>query len=121
MALKLNIVDIIMPELLIGVLKIEGVNEVYLRIDRFSGEGNICRFVLGYYNRVVGVIEEKTIVDNEEVIENKEVVTFEKLNFPEIPYQFELVEDGSELDVNVRKQGYEYLKTLPEFEGCEDC
>lgn len=121
MALKLNIVNIIFPELLIGVLKIEGVNEVYLRIDRFAGEGNICRFVLGYYNRVVTMVEEKTIVDDEEVVENKEFVSFVKLNFPEIPYQFEMIEDGSEPDVNVRKQGYEYLKTLPEFVGCEDC
>ena len=99
MALKLNIQNNNTPTLLGKMLGVEGVEEIYIRVDRFAGELNTCRFVLGFYKQE----------------------DMSKLNIPEVPYQFEMIEDGSEGDVNLRQQAYNYLKTLPEFTDCEDC
>ena len=110
MALKLNIQNNNTPTLLGKMLGVEGVEEIYIRVDRFAGELNTCRFVLGFYNKEVSVTSEE-----------EEVIILYKLNIPEIPYQFEMIEDSSEGDVNLRQQAYNYLKTLPEFSDCEDC
>ena len=105
MALKKNISNYQSPSVVVSTLGIQDVQELYIRIDRFAGQGTNCNFVLGYYNKI--------IEDSVEVLE--------KLNFPDIPYSFEMTEDGSLLDVNIRQQGYNFLKTLPEFADCEDC
>ena len=109
MALKLNIQNNNTPTLLDKTLGVEGVSEFYIRVDRFAGELKTCRFILGFYSRVI------------ETIEEEEVITLHKLNIPEVPYEFEMIEDSSEGDVNLRQQAYNYLKTLPEFSECEDC
>lgn len=91
-----------LPVLITDVLGIQGEEiELYIKIKRYSGECNICNFLLEYYNEVDGNLT--------------------PLNFPDKLYSFVTIEDGGENDFNVRKQAYEYLKTLPEFEGCEDC
>ena len=46
-------------------------------------------------------------------------VTGKAVKIPSV-YQTFIV-DESEESTNTRKQGYEYLKTLPEFSDCEDC
>lgn len=104
MALKVNISELNVPALFGKVLGIEDVTEVYIKITRYSGEEKNCRFIASFFD------------NNLDESENRR-----NLNFPEIVYSFEVNESEDENDFNVRKQGYEYLKTLPEFVGCEDC
>lgn len=85
--------------------------ELYIKIKRYSGEEDTCNFVVRYFNRITVFDEEKST----------DIIELIPLNIPEIIYSFIVSEDGSENDFNVRKQAYEYLKTLPEFAGCEDC
>ncbi|WP_286883430.1 MULTISPECIES: hypothetical protein [Sphingobacterium] len=113
MALKINIEKFSLPDLLKGLLNLESVNEIYIRIDRYSGQLNVCSFLVGYYFKKEVEVEEDGIMHK--IWENV------NLNFPQRPYRFTVNESEDENDFNVRKQGYEYLKTLPEFEGCEDC
>lgn len=96
------------------MLFLEGVNEIYIKIDKYSGADNICKFLIGCYNRTEFTYQN-------DFGEYYTSVEMKKLNLPELPFQFIVIEDGSVGDFNVRKQGYEYLKTLPEFAGCEDC
>lgn len=101
MALKLNISQSSNLNRLFGAGTVENV---YIKIVRYTGEEKICRFLINFYNF-------------EEDDEDQKL----RLNFPETVYEFTVNESEDENDFNVRKQGYEYLKTLPEFEGCEDC
>lgn len=109
MALKINIENFSTPILLQGLLNLNGVNQIYIRIDRYSGELNVCSFIIGFY------FKKEVVIGGETVFE------YVNLNFPQRPYHFIVNESEDEKDFNVRKQGYEYLKTLPEFVGCEDC
>ncbi|WP_286842678.1 MULTISPECIES: hypothetical protein [Sphingobacterium] len=113
MALKLNLENNHTPGFIINLLQLEGVSEVYIRIDRYLGDANTVDISLGYYSPI----------DRSEDTESGSMVYKDvvPLNFPPSKYRFTVNEDGSETDVNVRRQGYQYLKTLPEFEGCEDC
>jgi hypothetical protein len=104
MALKININQLHAPQLFKQVLGIGDVTEVYIKITRYSGEENTCRFIASFFNNTMDDFKNRR-----------------NLNFPETVYSFEVNESGDENDFNVRKQGYEYLKTLPEFAGCEDC
>ena len=107
MALKIKISDAIRSALLRSLLNIEGVDSLYIRVIRYSGEGSYCNFLVKYF-------------DFDKVNTSEDLITIPALNFPEKVYSFKVAEDGGILDYNVRKQAYEYLKTLPEFEGCED-
>lgn len=121
MALQANISQLNVPILFFNKdVEIDENTKVYIKIERYTGEGSTCRFILGFYH---------TIIQQEEGEHDPEtnitpVIFHEikvKLNFPEIPYSFTVNESEDDYDFNVRKQGYEYLKTLPEFEECEDC
>lgn len=113
MALKLNLENNHTPGFIKNLLKLDGVSEVYIRIDRYLGDASTVDVSLGYYS----LIECSEDTEAGSITYNDVV----PLNFPSAQYRFTVVEDGSETDVNVRRQGYEYLKTLPEFAGCEDC
>lgn len=104
MALKVNISELNVPALFGKVLGIEDVTEVYIKITRYSGEEKTCRFIASFFDNTIDEFENRR-----------------NLNFPEMVYSFEVNESEDENDFNVRKQGYEYLKILPEFAGCEDC
>lgn len=75
------------------------VNIAYARIDTISGSKDSISIGLNYYV-------------------NKNAFTSGKSFFKTEQYVFvPSVDDGSP---NYHKQGYEYLKTLPEFEGAID-
>lgn len=109
MALKLNISNLETPTLLGNLLGLQGVEELYIKITEYHAQESICKIKVEFFN----IIEENI----EEVLVQNKI----RLNIPIAYYDFIVIEDGSELDVNTRQQGYEYLKTLPEFLDCEDC
>lgn len=109
MALKLNIQNYEIPALLGSVVGLSDVSEIYIRVDRFNGELGNCRFWLGFYKKTFNTIDESTA----------EILT--QLEFPQTAYYFEMTEDGSAGDTNLRQQAYNYLKTLSQFTDCQDC
>lgn len=109
MALRLNISNLKTPTLLGNLLGVQGVNELYIKITEYHAQESNCKIKVEFFNLI-----EETI--GEEIIQNKI-----KLNIPTSYYDFTIVEDGSEQDVNTRQQGYNFLKNLSEFADCEDC
>lgn len=109
MALKLNISNLETPTLLGNLLGVQGVNELYIKITEYHAQESNCKIKVEFFNLVEETIEDETV-------QNKI-----RLNIPISYYDFTVVEDNSEQDVNTRQQGYEFLKTFPEFSECEDC
>lgn len=105
MALKLNISGFNIPNMLNLKLNLENVSEIYIKIDAYTVNENNCEFRVNYFNRTV----------------EEESINLIPLSIPTQYFKFSVIEDGSENDVNTRQQGYEFLKTLPEFLDCEDC
>lgn len=82
-----------------GNIDIDGDSfTLYLKIVQQLGDATINKLKLKYY-----------FIEGEELIETL---------FPEKIYEFV---PNLESGINFIEQGYEHLKTLPEFEGCEDC
>lgn len=79
-------------------------SELYIKIIEHSCEGVNGKIKVAVFNNIV--------FDDEDV--DREL---HALNFPTREFSFILDLEGG----NNILQGYEYLKTLPEFEGCEDC
>jgi hypothetical protein len=75
------------------------VNQSYARIESVVGNKSLMSLILGYY------------VNRDSIALGKSVLIAESYEF--VPS----VEDGS---ANFLKQGYEYLKTLPEFSEAVD-
>lgn len=103
MALKLNIEGFNIPGMVDSILNLQNVVEIYIKIDYYSVEENKCNLRVNYFNKKSSTID------------------LIPLSIPSQYFNFEVVEDGSYMDKNTRQQGYEYLKTLPEFSDCEDC
>lgn len=74
------------------------IEDSYARIEFFSGSKTTASVDLFFYT-------------NQESVDEKPPVKIETYTFPIV------LEDGA---ANIAKQGYEYLKTLPEFEGFTD-
>ncbi len=85
------------------------VNELYIKITSLHQQEQSCQVRADFFHRI---LQEK---ENEEDEDLYELIP---LKIPSV-YQTFIV-DESELSTNTRKQGYEYLKTLPEFAYCED-
>lgn len=68
------------------------VNDGYLRVSNFSGSKDGISFVLSY-----------------QVAAGEVALTTKEFSF------------APAMDSNFISQAYEHLKTLPEFEGAEDC
>lgn len=105
MALKINIKDKIKSPLVENILRIQGVEEIYIKVLRYGGEGSRCRFSVGFFN----------------LKDVHGVIVLEALSFPEMSYEFQLNQTGNEDDVNVVKQAYSHLMTLIEYSNCEIC
>ncbi|KKO91741.1 hypothetical protein AAW12_08750 [Sphingobacterium sp. Ag1] len=106
MALKLNIGNINLPKLLLKLIDIRETDEyLYLKIDYISGNADSITLAL-----MASVITE--VMEEEIPIYNTR-----NIRVPVSNYSFSPDLQGQ----NFIEQGYEYLKTLPEFEGCEDC
>lgn len=108
MALKQNISNSNYPSVVRATLGItEEVNELYIKITSLHQQEQSCQVRADFFHRV---LQEK---------ENEDLCELVPLKIPSV-YQTFIV-DESEQSTNTRKQGYEYLKTLPEFADCEDC
>lgn len=111
MALKQNISNSNYPSVVRATLGItEDVNELYIKITSLHQQEQSCQVRADFFHRV---LQEKVNEEDEDLYE------LIPLKIPSV-YQTFIV-DESEQSTNTRKQGYEYLKTLPEFEYCEDC
>jgi hypothetical protein len=75
------------------------VNNVYARIEPFSGNKGVLSFVVNYYLDKQSADEGKTFI---------------------LSAGFEMTTSVDEGSTNFIKQGYEYLKTLSDFEGAID-
>lgn len=87
------------------------VTEVYLKITEYHGYGTQnVNFAVGCFERI-------------EVVNDDESISYQlkPLNIKERYFSFMADESGGENDRNTRQQGYEYLKTLPEFSEAIDC
>ena len=111
MALKQNISNSNYPSVVRATLGItEDVNELYIKITSSHQQEQSCQVRADFFYRIP---QEKENEDDEDLYE------LVSLKIPSV-YQTFIV-DESEESTNTRKQGYEYLKTLPEFAYCEDC
>lgn len=111
MALEQNISNSNYPSVVKSTLGItDEVNELYIKITSLHQQEQSCQVRADFFYRI---LQEK---DNEVDEDLYELIP---LKIPSV-YQTFIV-DESELSTNTRKQGYEYLKTLPEFADCEDC
>ena len=86
------------------------MNELYIKIPSLHQQEQSCQVRADFFHRI---LQEKENEDDEDLYE------LVSLKIPSV-YQTFIV-DESEQSTNTRKQGYEYLKTLPEFAYCEDC
>ena len=100
MALKLNINVSVIPEC---IRRAQGIKDdniaLYLRLSS-QGIARKVHFTLSYYQMCEA---------NDEI----EIDDYSIINQP-----IEFTPDTSD---DIFLQGYNYLKTLPEFKGCEDC
>lgn len=111
MALKQNISNSNYPSVVRATLGLtDEVNELYIKITSLHQQEQSCQVRADFFHRV---LQEKENEDDEDLYE------LIPLKIPSV-YQTFIV-DESELSTNTRKQGYEFLKTLPEFIDCEDC
>jgi len=107
MALKLNIQNINLPLYLRLLMDIEEEDQfIYLKIDCISGNSDLTFIVLS-----AGVIT------GQETINDFTSYKIRNIRIPSSNYSFVPNLDGP----NFIEQGYQYLKTLPEFSGFEDC
>ena len=110
MALKQNISHNDFPSVVRSPLGItEDVDELYIKITSLHQQERQCEVRADYFHRVVNEFDE----------DSEPVYDLQKLKFPSVYSTFEV--DESETSTNTRQQGYEHLKTLPQFADCEDC
>lgn len=111
MALKQNISQSNYPSVVRATLGLtDEVNELYIKITSLHQQEQSCQIRADFFHRVLQEKENEADEDLYELV---------SLKIPSV-YQTFMV-DESELSTNTRKQGYEHLKTLPEFSDCEDC
>ena len=111
MALKQIISNSNYPSVVRATLGLtDEVNELYIKITSLHQQEHSCQVRVDFFHRVLQETENEEEEDFYELI---------PLKIPSV-YQTFIV-DESEESTNTRKQGYEYLKTLPEFSDCEDC
>lgn len=77
------------------------IDNVYIRINSFAGDKNGISIYVGKY------ISLENYLNNKESLEPIKIYSF--------------VPNISENSLNFIKQGYEYLKTLTEYEDAMDC
>lgn len=109
MALRQNISNSNNPSVVRATLGLtDEVNELYIKITSLHQQEQSCQVRADFFHRI--------LVENEEDEDLYELIP---LKIPSV-YQTFIV-DESEQSTNTRRQGYEHLKTLPEFAYCEDC
>lgn len=107
MALKINIENTVIPPYLRKLIDINLEDEwLYLKIDYVSGNAELTSITLS-----------TTVIIDEGSNDGQHEFYTRNLPLPVSHYSFVPDLRGP----NFIEQGYEYLKTLPEFEGCEDC
>lgn len=98
MALLQQLYEFNFPEVIRATLGITNdVTELYIKISALHQEEKTCQIRVDFFVSSGG----------------------EKLNIPSVYQTFEVNENES--STNTRQQGYEYLKTLEEFQDCIDC
>lgn len=107
MALKVRINSNIAPAYLNKLVGLSGNEDcLYLKITQQSGNVEHCSINVSCFACLeVDLSNKENYADNIGVCINNTC------------YSFTPTMTGD----NFIKQGYDYLKTLPEFEGCEDC